>query len=340
MPLFNTCMGIFRFTDKYYDLFDSLIYPLIQTHTGLICHDARSYYEAQAVKMDLIARMIEESNLVIIDISENNPNVFLEFGIAFSLKKPMIIICEESLLKKTWKKTIPFDLQGRELLIYKNNVDLRVKLGRHIFDALYRTTPAVLSWKSGHPHNHVKSSSEISFFSREEIWSDKAVHPAFTIRYHVKITKVLDERNPDMRLIFSHEANALPDNIQRGYPRIVIIFPWEFSEKTETKYECHIDYFRNAMDDEERLQQVAVVQPDISKISKTTPLSYEFFVTLCWPNLIVESSLFEEDKERLVVPLDSFRDRGFPLHLPQFIGFSSTNSYAVVDRIAIKEIHM
>lgn len=340
MPQYSTCMGIFRFSKKYYELFDSIIYPLIQTHTGLICHDARSYYEAQAIKMDLIARMIGESNLVIIDISENNPNVFLEFGIAFNLRKPMIIICQQNLYKKTWKSKIPFDLQGRELLIYENIPDLRVKLGRHIFDALYHTSPTVLSWKSRHPHNHVKSTAEISFFSAEEIWSDRAVHPSFTIRYHVKIIKVLQERNPDMRLIFSHQANALPNTQQGGYPRIVIIFPWEFSEKTESKYECHIDYFKGFSGDHERLQQVAVAQPDISKISKTTPLTYDFFVTFCWPNLIVESSLFEEEKERLVVPLDSFRDRGYPLHLPQFIGFSSRNSHATIEKITIKEIHM
>lgn len=340
MPQKNTCMGIFRFSKKYYNLFDQVIYPLIQTHTGLVCHDARSYYEARTIKMDIIVRMIEESSVVIIDISENNPNVFLEFGIAFSLKKPMIIICKNSSYRNTWKNKIPFDLQGRELLLYQNNSDLRVKLGRYIFDALFNTIPIVLSWKSRHRHNHIKSSSEFSFFSPEEIWSDRSVNPNFTIRYHVKITKVLAENNPDMRLIFSQESNALPTNPHKGYPRIVIIFPWEFSEKTENKYECHIDYFKAANEEHERLQQVAVGQPDISKIGKKTPLEYEFFVTFCWPNLIVESSLFEEGKERLVVPLDSFRDRGYPLHLRQFIGFSSTNSYATINNIVIKEIQL
>jgi len=340
MPQHNSCMGIFRFSKKYYDLFDQVIYPLVQTHTGLICHDARSYYEAQTIKMDLISRMIEESNLLIIDISENNPNVFLEFGIAYNLRKPTIIICGQNSFKRTWKRKIPFDLQGRELLIYKNKTDLRIKLGRYIFDSLYRTFPAVLSWKSKHPHNHIKSNSEISFFSQGEIWSDKPVHPNFTIRYHVKIIKVLNEKNPDMRLIFSHESNSLPNGQQQGYPRIVIIFPWEFSEKAEGKYECHIDYFNGAMEAHERLQQIAVVQPDISKISNTTPLEYDFFVTFCWPNLIVESSLFEEDKARLVVPVDSFRERGYPLHLRQFIAFSSANCHATIKEINIREIQL
>ena len=97
----SSSMGIFRFNESYYDLFDSVVYPLIRTHTGLVCQDARSYYESQTIKMDLIERMIEESQLVIIDISENNPNVFLEFGIAYHFRKPLIILCEKEKYNNT-----------------------------------------------------------------------------------------------------------------------------------------------------------------------------------------------------------------------------------------------
>lgn len=340
MPRQSSCMGIFNFTDQYYDLFDLVIYPLISTHTGLICHDARTYYEPKTIKMDLIARMIEESQLIIIEISENNPNVFMEFGIAYSLQKPMIILCEKNKYKDTWKNKLPFDLQGRELLIYESKADLRVRLGRLVFDALFRTVPSILSWKSMHPHIHVKSNSEIRFHHEGEVWSDKPIHNVFTLRYHVEISKVLVENNPDMRLFFSHEANTALDNSQNGYPRIIIIFPWEYSEKTATQFECHIDYHESFHKSPERLQQVAVSERDISNINETNLLSYDFFVTCSWPNLIVESSLFEEGKERLVVPLDSFRDRRYPLHLPQYVGFASINSHATISKIEIKEIYI
>lgn len=336
----SSCMGIFKFSEQYYNLFDSIIYPLISTHTGLVCHDARSYYESKTIKMDLIARMIDESHLIVIEISENNPNVFLEFAIAYNLRKPMIILCEKKKFKGTWRNQLPFDLQGRELLLYESKADLRVKLGRYVFDALFRMKPSILSWKSRHPHIHIKSNSEIRFFATDEVWSDRAIHNTFTIRYHVEISKVLQPRNPDMRLFLSYEANTGPNNVQRGYPRIIIIFPWEYSEKTQTKFECHIDYMEGANQAAERLQQVAVSERDVSKISQSNPLVYDFFVTCSWPNLIVESSLFEEEKERLVVPLDSFRDRGYPLHLPQYIGFASITCHAIISKIEIKEIIM
>jgi hypothetical protein len=266
MPVQNCCMGIFRFSDPYYRLFDTVIYPLIATQTGLSCHDPRSYYVYQTVKMDLIARLIEESRLVIIDISENNPNVFLELGIAYTLHKPTIILCDEARFKKVWGKRIPFDMQGRELVVYKDDGDLRVKLGRHVFDALYRTEPCVLSWTSRHAHNHVKSSSEIQFFQKGEVWSDRGIEGAFLLRYRVQIQRVVEEpRYPDMRLFFSHEPNSPSQPEDKGFPRIGIIFPWEYSEKSQNKYECHIDYFPVADPASwERIQQVAVAERDTS----------------------------------------------------------------------------
>lgn len=93
MTVSNNCMGIFRFTDAYKNLFDSVVYPVVSTHTGLVTHDARSYYEARTVKMDLIERMIRDAQLIVVDISEENGNVFLEFGIGFAHSKPRIILC-------------------------------------------------------------------------------------------------------------------------------------------------------------------------------------------------------------------------------------------------------
>ena len=337
----NNCMGIYNFDPegKYSKLFNSVIYPLISTHTGLSCYDALSYYESKSIKMDLIARMIEESNLIIIEISENKPNVFLEFGIAYQLRKPLILLCNEEKFKSYWEEKPPFDIQGRELLIYEDETDLRVKLGKYVFDSLYKTTSAVVSWKSNHPHNHIISNSEINFYHQGEVWSDRAINNSFTIRYQVEIFEVLAEgNNPDMRLFFSHQPYSNFDQ-SGGYPRILVIFPWEFSEKTQKEFECHIDYMKNNSGSAERLQQVAVAKPVIENITKSNPLVYDFFVSFTWPNLIVESSLFKKGKERLVVSLEMFRDRGYPLHLPQYLGFDSINSLAIVNKIEIKEMY-
>lgn len=320
----NSCMGIYQFDDEKKRIFYSIIKPLIASHTGLTYVDASSYYEPSNIKMTLISKMIEEARLVVADLSEKNPNVFLELGIAYALKKPLVLVCYEKSLKdkKTWNNKMTFDLEGRDLLIFKNDNDLKVKLGRFISDSLYKTREVTVSWVSENKDNHIKSPYEIEFFNSGATWSNLGVNSNFIISYHVTIHNLTDlAQNPDIRLYFSASLN--------GYPRIVNIFPWELSQD---KYECHIDYFKNQTD-HVRLQQVAVGKRDIETIRE-----FDVFVSFCWPNLVFESSFFEDKINRLIVPISDFRNRGFPIHLSQYIGFESINSRVTIDNIMIKEV--
>lgn len=333
----NTCMGIYEFNDLNKKMFNSVIRPLVETHAGLIYRDALSQYESRSIKMDLIARMIAEASVVIVDISKNNANVFFELGIAYTLKKPMILLCTkssfESKAKGNWGGKMPFDIRSNELLIFENENDLKVQLGKYISDALYSTKPASVSWSSEKSINHIKSSSELEIFDRGNIWSNIAVNSNFTVSYHVTIENFQEVNNPDIRFFIS--------GYHSGYPRIVIIFPWEFVELNETHYECHIDYFEcenpgeNAIN-HPRLQQVSVTKREMKNIKE-----FDVFISFCWPNLVFESSIFEDHVKRLVVPLSKFRDLGFPVHLSQFIGFEAiNNSHISIDQIVIKEVFL
>ena len=83
MPFANTCMGLFQ-EDNYKNLFEKVVEPLIETHTGLKYIDFLSFYEPSEIKMDLIARMIQKSSLIIAEVSEKNPNVFFEVGVSYT----------------------------------------------------------------------------------------------------------------------------------------------------------------------------------------------------------------------------------------------------------------
>lgn len=99
MANLNTCMGVFQFDQERRNLFEKIIKPLVESHTGIKYVDASFYYESSNIKMDLISKMIEESRLVIVDLSEKNPNVFLELGIAYCLKKPLVLLCSKKAMK-------------------------------------------------------------------------------------------------------------------------------------------------------------------------------------------------------------------------------------------------
>ncbi|MEW6112930.1 MAG: hypothetical protein AB1664_12440 [Thermodesulfobacteriota bacterium] len=338
----NTCFGIFKFDKDHFDLFEKVVFPLIETHTGLkgVCAD--DYYEPKLTKMNTIVRMIEEARLVVVEISQksDNPNVFIELGIAYYLRKPLILLCNDLNFCKIWNKTPPFDMQGRELVIYKNEDDLRVRIGACIFDALYRPEAQVLGWSSSNvtergrtsPRNQSQSPREITLMEEGEVWSDKAVHSNFTIRFRAAIEKKpqTDHPNPDFRM---HVAPS-----PGGYPRITVILPWEVEEKGDSKhYQCHIDHFVNSgdeLDEQNRLRQVAVLKKD-----RPSKVHYEVFITCSYPHFVVESTFFVEEHPRLYVPISDFIARHHPFHLDQYIGFASPNSNVKLSDIEIKEIH-
>lgn len=89
----NTVMAVFQFDRQTRQLFERIVRPLVETHTGLKYVDGASYYEPHTIKMNLISQMIEEARLVIVDISKKNPNVFIELGVAYSLGKPIVFLC-------------------------------------------------------------------------------------------------------------------------------------------------------------------------------------------------------------------------------------------------------
>ena len=334
MPGTNTCMGIYQFKDNPNKrIFNDIIYPLIETHTGLKCLDGLSHYEAVTIKMDLIGRLIEEAKLVIVDISYKNPNVFLELGMAYVSKKPIIFLCSRNMYSETWNGNMPFDTRGKELLIFESDNDLKIQLGKFVSDCLFKTQYKCVSWISTYAKNHVKSASELEFFvppkdlhETPEFWSSVPIHNNFIIRYHVEIHEFHDNRNPDLRLYLSPSRG--------GYPRIGIIFPWEISEIDNEKYECHIDVFQI----EEPLEQgIRKQQIPVCKKQSIPPLGFDVFISFYYPNLVFESTLFDNEVDRLVVPLSDFDQLNYPTHFSQYIGFRSGHHISI-SNISIKEV--
>lgn len=68
-----------------------------------------------------ILQHILKSQIIIANISNRNPNVFYELGIAHMAGKPTILICRDG-------SSIPFDLQQKFVLFYSSLEDLSTKL--------------------------------------------------------------------------------------------------------------------------------------------------------------------------------------------------------------------
>jgi hypothetical protein len=76
-----------------------------------------------------IIKQILRSRFLIANISGRNPNVMYELGIAHALGKPVIIVAQDF-------TDIPFDLNNKRIVIYRNEKELQDKLNTSINDML------------------------------------------------------------------------------------------------------------------------------------------------------------------------------------------------------------
>ncbi len=87
---------------------------------GISTERADDNLESVEIINDIRAR-IEKCDLLIANTTEPNPNVYYELGFADGLKKRVLLIAKAGV-------ALPFDLQGRRHLLYKNIGELKSSL--------------------------------------------------------------------------------------------------------------------------------------------------------------------------------------------------------------------
>jgi len=88
-------------------------------------------YEVNSLRADDVAgpgliiadviREIASSQLIIADITPNNPNVYFEVGYALAMKKPTILLARKGI-------SLPFDVAGFRVLFYEDSIGGKGKL--------------------------------------------------------------------------------------------------------------------------------------------------------------------------------------------------------------------
>jgi hypothetical protein len=107
-----------------------------------------SVYRADSISagtniVESIHRAIQEAPLLIADVTDANPNVMYEVGLAQAQKKPLILIASSS-------RAIPFDLAGVRVLIYdiRDPMEFVDRLSRTIQEAIKEPDPYVFEFLS------------------------------------------------------------------------------------------------------------------------------------------------------------------------------------------------
>jgi hypothetical protein len=124
-PDSDFCFVLMPFSpNKLTDIYRRYIRAPIEANTTIKCIRADDIYKSTPIMSD-IWRKIIEARFVIADLTDKNPNVFYELGMAHTLGKEVILVSQKL-------EDIPFDLRGVRTIIYEDSPSGYDKLSEQI----------------------------------------------------------------------------------------------------------------------------------------------------------------------------------------------------------------
>lgn len=122
---------VMQFTDQFDDLFDEVIRPVCKS-LDVEAYRASDIYRPGVIFQDIL-QGLDESSVVIADVTPPNPNVFYELGYSHALRKPVILLAERG-------TPLPFDISGYRAIFYDNTIGgksaVEADLRRHLSSIL------------------------------------------------------------------------------------------------------------------------------------------------------------------------------------------------------------
>ncbi len=124
----GTCFTIMPFGNWFDDYYESIYVPAIKA-SDLNPKRADDLYRPSAIVHD-IWEMTQEARVILADLSNKNPNVFYELGLAHAIAKPVILVTGSI-------EDVPFDLRALRVILYdKNDPDWGEVLKRKIVKSI------------------------------------------------------------------------------------------------------------------------------------------------------------------------------------------------------------
>ncbi len=94
---------IMPFDDEFYSVYEQFLKPVLED-VGFRVYRADDILSQQSIVRDVVERL-HESDLIVADLSGENPNVFYELGLAHAFGKPVILLTQSI-------EEIPFNLRS------------------------------------------------------------------------------------------------------------------------------------------------------------------------------------------------------------------------------------
>jgi signal transduction histidine kinase len=131
------CFLALPFGNEFHDVREAVILGIKKADFQVVSFEQTPVSFAETIQ-DVVIRELTQADCIIADITETNPNVFYELGLAQAMGKGLFLISHEG-----GGKNIPTDLQGFRILLYDDTLSSLNKLSKMISISLqeYRLSP-------------------------------------------------------------------------------------------------------------------------------------------------------------------------------------------------------
>ena len=109
---------VMPFSGHFNDLYNEVIIPVCDK-IGIPAFKADDVFRPGIIMQDIIQALVE-SDIIIAEISSENPNVYYEIGYAHALGKPTILLAEKG-------GKLPFDISGYRVIFSGNKTNIIIE---------------------------------------------------------------------------------------------------------------------------------------------------------------------------------------------------------------------
>lgn len=143
-PIGNENSSIFR---KAKGVIESVIKPILEKYGFDDIKPAYEIMESGMISNQIIGRIIND-DLIVANLTGNNPNVMYELAIRHGAAKPIIHICEDG-------TSLPFDIKDNRTIFYKDDM-LGVQELKRNFEAFVKQVDYSKEYKDNPIYNGIK----------------------------------------------------------------------------------------------------------------------------------------------------------------------------------------
>lgn len=106
------CFVIMPFSADLRKVFEEIIQPTL-IGLGIETRRADDFFTQGSIMNDVWKRL-NEADVIVADLTTRNPNVYYELGIAHTIGKPVILLCQDI-------EEVPFDIRDKRVIVYNTH---------------------------------------------------------------------------------------------------------------------------------------------------------------------------------------------------------------------------